>query len=268
MRGSKPPERRHPCLQDAKASDGWEYQRALGSRGNGVAGWEPAVRKNRNAGTLACKTRKRLIDMANEENKTEKGRQLIRRGRYDRGYLPHYDSDLITQFVTFRLAGSLPSSVVSRLRRNLECGLISEIDYYREIDKYLDMSDGLTYLSEPQIADSIAETLLKFDRVKYELHSWVIMPNHGHILITPSDGYSLAEIMHSIKSFTANYANKILGRRGRFWSPEYFDRFIRNREHYTRAKKYIENNPVKAGLCREPEDWQWSSAWNSDRLTK
>ncbi|MGB7209894.1 MAG: transposase [Pyrinomonadaceae bacterium] len=191
-------------------------------------------------------------------------RIVDRRGRYDRGYLPHYDNDVLTQFVTFRLAGSLPKSVVAGLSRNLERGLISEIDFHREIDKYLDMSDGLTYLSDERIAESISETILKFDRVKYELHSWVIMPNHVHILITPLDDYSLAEILHSIKSFTANFANKTLGRNGRFWSPEYFDRFIRDREHYASAKRYIENNPVKAGLCKEPEDWRWSSVAKRD----
>lgn len=154
--------------------------------------------------------------------------------------------------------------MVAGLSRNLESGLISEIDYHREIDKYLDMSDGLTYLSDERIAESISETILKFDRVKYELHSWVIMPNHVHILITPLADYSLAEILHSIKSFTANFANKTLGRNGRFWSPEYFDRFIRDREHYASAKRYIENNPVKAGLCKEPEDWRWSSVAKLD----
>lgn len=200
--------------------------------------------------------------MPEERDEQTKGRVIIRRGRYDRGYLPHYDANVITQFVTFRLAGSLPTTVISGLRRNVESGLISEIDYHREIDKYLDMSEGVTFLSDPRIAESIAETLFKFDRLKYDLHSWVIMPNHVHILITAADGYSLAEIMHSIKSFTANFANRILSGKGRFWSPEYFDRFIRNREHYAKAKKYIENNPVKAGLCREPEDWRWSSAWN------
>jgi len=165
--------------------------------------------------------------MSNDENKAGKGRRPIRRGRYDRGYLPHYDADVITQFVTFRLAGSLPTKVIDGLKKNLKSGLLSEIDYHREIDKYLDMSEGLKTLTYERIAEAIAQTLLKFDGVKYDLHAWVIMPNHVHILLTPKDGYSLAEILHSIKSYTANFANKTLGQRGRFWSPEYFDRFMR-----------------------------------------
>ena len=199
-------------------------------------------------------------------NQGEEKRTLVRRGRYDRGYLPHYDADVVTQFVTFRLAGSLPTSVIKSLRKNLEIGLISEIDYYRGIEKYLDMSEGLTYLREERIAEAIAQTLLKFDGIKYDLHAWVIMPNHVHILITPADGYSLAEIMHSIKSFTANFANKILGRQGRFWSPEYFDRFIRDSVHFAKIVKYIENNPVKARLCKDSGDWHWSSTSWERRL--
>lgn len=185
---------------------------------------------------------------------------IHRRGRYGRGYLPHFDNEVLTQFVTFRLSGSLPTSVIRGLQRNLECGRISEIEYHQEIDKYLDMSEGTSFLRDVRIAAAIEQTLLKFDGHKYDLHSWVIMPNHGHILLSPAPEYSLAAIMHSIKSFTANFANKTLGRNGRFWSPEYFDRFIRDRNHFENTVKYIENNPVKAGLCKSPADWRWSSA--------
>ena len=43
--------------------------------------------------------------------------------------------------------------------------------------------------------------------------------------------------------------------------PDYFDRYIRDEKHFASAITYIENNPVKAGLCRRPEDWAFSSAW-------
>ncbi len=203
--------------------------------------------------------------MANEGSEISERSAIVRRGRYDRGYLPHFDSEVVTQFVTFRLDGSLPTSIVRSLRQNLGCGRISEIEYYREIDKYLDKSEGVDYLTDVRIAAIVEQTLLKFNGVKYDLHSWVIMPNHAHILHSPFTGYSLAEILHSIKSFTANSANKIIGRKGRFWSPEYFDRFIRDRIHFEKTIKYIENNPVKAGLCSEPAEWLWSSAWRESQ---
>ena len=72
-------------------------------------------------------------------------------------------------------------------------------------------------------------------------------------------GFPLQEILHSWKSFTANQANKLLGRSGEFWQREYFDRYIRNAEHYVQAVGYIEENPVKAGLAKVKMDWPWSS---------
>jgi REP element-mobilizing transposase RayT len=70
----------------------------------------------------------------------------------------------------------------------------------------------------------------------------------------------IGTIAHSIKSFTAHEANKILGRTGQFWQHEPFDRYIRNAKHYVSVIRYIEDNPVKAGLCARPEDWPFSSA--------
>ena len=64
-----------------------------------------------------------------------------------------------------------------------------------------------------------------------------------------------------LKSFTAKKANAILKREGLFWAPEYFDRAIRDDQHYANALRYIEMNPVVAGLCRVPEEWRYGSAW-------
>ena len=92
-----------------------------------------------------------------------------------------------------------------------------------------------------------------------ELGAFVIMPNHVHVMIETRMGFPLQEILHSWKSFTANQANKLLGRSGEFWQREYFDRYIRNAEHYVQAVGYIEENPVKAGLAKVKMDWPWSS---------
>jgi REP element-mobilizing transposase RayT len=75
------------------------------------------------------------------------------------------------------------------------------------------------------------------------------------------EGHPLSEVMHSIKSYTAHEANRILGRKGRLWSVESFDRYIRDARHYRNTFKYIEENPVKAGLCGRAEDWEFSSAY-------
>src|ERR1051326_6083450 len=86
------------------------------------------------------------------------------------------------------------------------------------------------------------------------------MPNHVHTLFTPATAFRMSRIVHSWKSFTAHECNKVLARTGRFSAREPFDRYIRNQKHFCNALTYIEENPVKAGLCKKSEDWPWSSA--------
>ncbi|MDX6444220.1 MAG: REP-associated tyrosine transposase [Blastocatellia bacterium] len=131
----------------------------------------------------------------------------------------------------------------------------------RRISAYLDQGQGSCYLKDPRVARLVQDAILYFDQDKYLLSAWVVMPNHVHLVTTPLPGKRLARIMQSLKSFTAKEANKLLAREGTFWMPDYFDRYVRNEKHFTRAVEYVENNPVKAGLCLTPEDWPFSSAW-------
>ncbi len=90
------------------------------------------------------------------------------------------------------------------------------------------------------------------------------MPNHVHVLIQPAR--NLASIVQGWKSFTARW---ILRNRtalgldipegGTLWMREYWDRYIRDENHYRTVVDYIHHNPVKAGLCASPELWPWSS---------
>jgi REP element-mobilizing transposase RayT len=130
----------------------------------------------------------------------------------------------------------------------------------RRVEAYLDQGHGSCYLKEPGLASMVQDALLFHDESKYRLSAWVIMPNHVHLLCTPAAGHNLAEIMHSLKSYTANESNRMLGREGRFWQKEYFDRYIRNARHFAGVVAYIENNPVKARLCEKTEDWPFGSA--------
>jgi len=87
------------------------------------------------------------------------------------------------------------------------------------------------------------------------------MPNHIHVLVETVEGYTLSEILHSWKSYTAQEANKILGNKDTFWQREYFDRYVRDDGHFAACVEYIHQNPVKAGLVPCAEDWRFSSAW-------
>jgi putative DNA methylase len=181
---------------------------------------------------------------------------------YSRGYLPHFDMTGLTQTMTFRLFDSMPQAVLDLWREELRS--LPEIEANAErrkrVDGYLDQGHGKCYLKDERLARIVQNALLHSDGQRYLLHAWVVMPNHVHTLFTPQSGFDLSQIAHSWKSFTANECNRILGRSRQFWQPEPFDRFIRNEQHFENAVRYIENNPVKAGLCDEAEDWPWSSA--------
>jgi putative DNA methylase len=179
------------------------------------------------------------------------------RGWCSRGYLPHFDAPGVRQMITYRLADAMPAS----RQREWEALLALEDERERriKIEAYLDAGYGECYLRHPEIAALVQENLLHFDGSRYRLLAWVVMPNHVHSLIETSQT-PLAEILHGWKSYTGKAANRLLKRTGDFWQPEYFDRYIRDEEHLAKAVRYIENNPVKAGLAKLPEEWLFSSA--------
>ena len=189
---------------------------------------------------------------------------------HDRGYLPHFEGGEVPQNITFRLHDSLPAELRAEWARELEN--LPETEQRRErrkrIEAALDSGYGACHLARPEVARLVVETLGHFDNERYRLHAWCVMPNHVHVLVTPLADHTLTSIVHSWKSYTANRANQVLGRRGPFWMQEYFDRAIRDEDHFIAAVEYIEHNPVDAGLCRTPGDWAWSSRTSLDTSTE
>lgn len=181
---------------------------------------------------------------------------------HSRGYLPHFDGGQIAQFVTFRLVDSFPETKLRQWADELEVLSLkkAEAERRRRIEEFLDKGMGEQWLSQPPVAEIVERALLFFDGQRYRLHAWVIMPNHVHVLLTPNVNHGLSQILHTWKSFTAKKANKLLQKTGAFWQDEYFDRFVRNERHFDAALSYIENNPVKAGLCLDPIEWHYTSA--------
>jgi REP element-mobilizing transposase RayT len=179
------------------------------------------------------------------------------KGWYTRGYLPHYDKPGTLQMITYRLADAMPAS------RRHEWEALLALDDEREkrtkIEAYLDLGYGECHLREPRVAGLVEENLLHFDGKRYRLAAWVVMPNHVHVLIELWT-VPLPQVVKSWKAYTAALANRLLGRSGRFWEEDYWDRYIRDETHFNKARRYIESNPVKAGLVREPAQWSRSSA--------
>ena len=172
-----------------------------------------------------------------------------------RGYLPHLYKDGCTYFVTFCLADVTKGR---RLQRRTLTGNEDPTEIAASFEPR--PVAGNCILGEPQMARIVEDSLLHFQGERYALSAWCVMPNHVHAVITPSEGHSVSNILHSWKSFTASAINRSLGRSGKLWQHESFDHLVRNYDSLIRFITYTENNPVAADLCRHPEDWPFSSA--------
>ena len=172
----------------------------------------------------------------------------------DRGRLPHWEKDGATYFITFRLADSLPKSVLERIESELRPYLDATPtgSWLRGLYKY-PQAEFPYEQRNPVIAEDVASTLRHFDHSRYRLFAWCIMPNHVHVVVGLFPGETLATVVHSWKSFSAKQANRILGRHGAFWQREYYDHLIRGEEEFERAVRYVAENPAKADL----KHWKW-----------
>ncbi len=88
------------------------------------------------------------------------------------------------------------------------------------------------------------------------------METHVHSILQPMEEsrgafYSIAQILHSIKSYSANRIQRLLKRRGNIWLDENYDRIIRDDDECLEKLNYIVNNPLKTGLVEKPEDYRW-----------
>jgi REP element-mobilizing transposase RayT len=187
-------------------------------------------------------------------------------------YLPHWTKDDVWYAVTFRLWDSLPQHVVEswlverenivktaeQLKRPLSELEQKRLDhlYSERVESYLDAGHGCCFMKDPRVAELVQSALLHFDRDRYSLAAWCVMPNHVHVVVQPHDGKSttagmpvarweLSNILHSWKSFTAKEANKLLRRSGDFWQAEYYDHLIRDHADFRHAVSYVLDNLVR-----------------------
>lgn len=209
-------------------------------------------------------------------------------GWHERGYLPHCDFPGFVQFVTFRLADSMPES------RRGEWEHLLKIEDDREkrtkLEAYLDRGVGECRLRDPQVARIAEEAMLHFHNERYELLAWCVMPNHIHVLVHVWR-WPLWKMVAAWKKFTARKAGECLhlerrspdrrddasksntpnwssALRRAFWEREYWDTFMRSEDQERTAIRYIESNPVKAKHCQLPENWLFSSARLRDQLAR
>ena len=199
------------------------------------------------------------------------------KGTYSRGYLPHRDYPGALQAITFRLADSVPAKVIASWRSELSALLESADtktadqairELHHRISRYEDTGHGACHLRNPEVAAILQNKLISSHLERYQLLAWCIMPNHVHVMIREIENHPLGIVVQGWKGGSAIEINRMLGRSGRLWNPDFHDRFIRDESHFYRCLSYIHQNPVKAGLCKAPEDWPFSSigcGWDPSR---
>ncbi len=200
---------------------------------------------------------------------------------YYHGFLPHWRQAGCTYFVTFRLADSVPKGVVEEWRYERDLWLAArgidvklpdwqlglrrlsskereqlERQFTGRLFQYLDRGCGDCQLRDVRASETVATALKHFHGQRVQTGDFVVMPNHVHALLTPFQGFELEEILHSIKSYTANEINRLYARKGTFWMDESHDHIVRDAEELLRIQEYIRRNPLKAKLKTEAFRYQ------------
>ena len=185
---------------------------------------------------------------------------------------PHRHQPLAVCFLTMRLNDPIPKSVVQswhrqRLeylaRHGVDCsgdwkvGLQSMTPeqleafnkhFSRQRESMLDNCLGQCQLANPEAAEEVTKSLLNFHGDRYWMGDFVIMPNHVHCLVA----FKSVEIAKTQPGgwmrYSARKINKLLGRDGSLWFPEPFDHLVRSNIQLEYLRKYIRENPEKAGL--------------------
>ena len=169
------------------------------------------------------------------------------------GHLPHWFQQEAVQFITFRLAGSLPQTKLQELslmrealgRRETKDGeLMAEEERLEEIvEGWLMQGYGGCVLRNAQCRQFVEEALFFNDMLTYHLHAFVIMPNHVHLLLSPIGENSVVSIVSKLKRYSSRMIKQCVGTDGNVWQREMFDRMMRGEDDFAHKLAYIVNNP-------------------------
>ncbi len=178
-----------------------------------------------------------------------------------RNRLPHWQQGHVWVYVTWRLGDAMPAGLLRQWQEEKETWLKKHpepwdtktqreyVELFNErIDHWLDQGMGSCVLRDPENAAIVANALHHFDGDRYEIASFVVMPNHVHVLFRPLGKNKLENILKSWKGYAARELNKRLGKRGSLWQEDYWDRLVRSPAHFEYYSSYIADNPSVAGL--------------------
>ena len=136
-----------------------------------------------------------------------------------------------------RRRGEGPPLSVEEYRSLL--GLLSE-----KIGRYLDAGNGSCLLARAGAADLLRDAIFNDDGLRYVIHAVGIMPNHVHVIVQPLEGFRLREIVRQWKGISAHAINKALGRSGKVWMGDFYNRIIRDADEYANQVEYVFGNDM------------------------
>lgn len=182
--------------------------------------------------------------------------------------LPHWDQGTVYQFVTWRLADAIPQSRLRQLAEHRKLWLTNhpppwdervEREYHETfssaVDAWLDAGSGACILRDPTVHQIVAGALRHFDGERYALDSFVVMPNHVHVIFQPMAAHPVAKVVKSWKGFTSREINRHCGTQGALWQERYWDRLLRSPLHHVMCREYVRLNPTKAHLREHQYAW-------------
>jgi len=123
--------------------------------------------------------------------------------------------------------------------------------FSKPIEHWLDKSYGECLLRRPDVRAAVTGVFVKFDRDRYWLHAWALMPNHAHLLFSVAQGVVLPTLLKAWKGTSSRAAGLVIRRRmsaDAFWQKDYFDRMIRDGSHFWNFARHIRQNPLKSRL--------------------
>jgi len=188
--------------------------------------------------------------------------------------LPHWAQAGAIAFITWRTDDSIPAPVLAQWRADrcrwlhahgidpnqpnwqtqlatLRPALQREfrLEFSERWHNELDAGHGACVLSQPALAQVVADSLRHFDGDRYLLTDFVVMPNHVHLLAAFRDEESMLAQSESWKHYTAVKINRARGRKGRFWEQDAFDHLVRSEAQFEWFRRYIADNPSKARIA-------------------
>ena len=105
-------------------------------------------------------------------------------------------------------------------------------------------------------------------KTRCAVHAYVLMTNHVHVLLTPRDEDSCAMLMRNLGQRYVQYVNKRYARSGTLWEGRYRSCLVDSAEYVLACHRYIELNPVRAGMAESPATYRWSSHGGNTGMTK